>query len=111
MTPPAENLSEFIPAESLQEHLKISRTVLRSWMASGLPFIRVGLRLYFRERSVARWLSTQERTQDPLENRPAAVKVDNQNAREHHQGAPQRAKTPRKSTVHSGPATLDIGFG
>ncbi len=60
----AVSLSEFISKESLLKHLAISREVLSAWMGKGLPYIRVGRSLYFREASVAAWLSRQERTQD-----------------------------------------------
>jgi len=62
---PALTLSEFISAKALIEHLAVTRAVLASWMNRGLPYIRVGRSLYFREASVAGWLGTQERTRDP----------------------------------------------
>lgn len=61
-----QTLSEFISAESLTKHLSISRSVLLSWIDKGLPYIRVGKRLYFQEGSVALWLATQERTRETV---------------------------------------------
>ncbi len=57
----ATSLEEFISAEQMTKHLGITRTVLGRWMDRGLPYIRVGLRLYFREASVAAWLARQEK--------------------------------------------------
>ena len=63
--PPATSLTDFISGKALTEHLGITRAVLGSWMDRGLPYVRVGRSLYFREASVAGWLSAQERTRDP----------------------------------------------
>ncbi len=60
----AVSLSDFISAESLTTRLGITRAVLSRWIEKGLPYIRVGLRLYFHEASVAGWLARQERTRD-----------------------------------------------
>ncbi len=100
MNQPADSLSEFIPADNLQEHLKITRPVLRAWIERGLPYVRVGLRLYFRERSVAAWLSQQEKRQDPLGGRPEAGKVDSEIAPKPTERARQSVKTRRESVVH-----------
>ncbi len=70
MPPEATSLSEFITAESLCKHLGISKSVLARWRDRGLPYVRVGLKLYFREASVATWLMTQERTHEPLTRTP-----------------------------------------
>lgn len=59
-----KSLSEFITAKSLTEHLGISKSILRGWVDRGLPYIRVGLKLYFREASVAAWLARQEKVRD-----------------------------------------------
>ncbi len=99
MNQPAESLSEFIPADNLQGHLKITRPVLRAWIARGLPYVRVGLRLYFREKSVAAWLSQQERTRDALAVHPEAGKEDNASAPQLHQRAPQSTTPKRESRV------------
>ena len=56
-----KTLEAFISAEQLTKHLGISRAVLGRWMDHGLPYIRVGLKLYFREASVAAWLASQEK--------------------------------------------------
>ncbi len=58
------SLSEFLSAESLVKSLGISRAVLLAWTERGLPFIRVGMRLYFHEPAVASWLKTQEKVRD-----------------------------------------------
>jgi len=55
------SLEEFISAEQLTKHLGISRAILGRWMDRGLPYIRVGVRLYFREASVAAWLGSEEK--------------------------------------------------
>ena len=63
-----KSLSEFITAESLSKHLGITRIVLTDWIHRGLPFIRVGRKLYFREASVATWLTTQERVSEDVQD-------------------------------------------
>lgn len=57
----AKTLEEFISAENLTKHLGVTRAVLSRWQDRGLPYIRIGLRLYFREASVAGWLAGQEK--------------------------------------------------
>lgn len=69
---PATTLSEFISAKALTEHLGVTRAVLARWMETGLPYIRVGRSLYFREASVAGWLSAREWTRDPESPRTSA---------------------------------------
>jgi hypothetical protein len=57
---PATSISEFLPDDELCEALKISRDVLDAWLGKGLPHIKLGKQLYFREASVAGWLGSQE---------------------------------------------------
>ncbi len=65
----AQSLAEFISAEALCKHLGISRDVLRTWVAEkGLPYIRVGIKLYFHEPALADWLKGQERIQGAQQN-------------------------------------------
>lgn len=59
-----QTLNEFVSAEALTKHLGITRQVLLAWIEKGLPYIRVGVRLYFLEASVAGWLVSRERTRD-----------------------------------------------
>ncbi|MFB3816164.1 MAG: hypothetical protein ACE147_00755 [Candidatus Methylomirabilales bacterium] len=60
-----KSLAEFLAADVLRKHLGISREVLLAWTAKGLPYIRVGTRLYFHEPAVASWLKRQETTRQP----------------------------------------------
>lgn len=60
----AQSLSEFITSESLTKHLGVTRNVLLGWLDHGLPYIRVGRQLYFREGSVAAWLARQENSRE-----------------------------------------------
>ena len=54
-------LAEFIPLEALAKSLGVSKATVSRWRAElGLPGIRVGIRVYFHEPSVARWLKAQE---------------------------------------------------
>ncbi len=57
---PAKSISEFLPDDGLCDALKISRDVLTDWIGKGLPHIKIGKQLYFREASVADWLGAQE---------------------------------------------------
>ncbi len=58
---PAKSISEFLPVKGLLESLGISRDVLYAWIDAGLPHIKIGQQLYFREVSVAGWLGAQEK--------------------------------------------------
>ncbi len=57
-----QTLNDFIAAEKLTKILGISREVLLGWLDKGLPYIRIGVRLYFHEPAVAAWLKRQETT-------------------------------------------------
>jgi len=61
-------LSEFIPLEALATSLGVSKATVSRWRSElGLPGIRVGIRVYFHEESVARWLKSRETVQKPSE--------------------------------------------
>lgn len=64
---PPKTLAEFVSAESLSKHLGVSRNVLLDWLNRGLPYIRVGMRLYFREAAVCAWLASQEHVREQAE--------------------------------------------
>ncbi len=54
-------LAEFIPLEALAKSLGVSKGTVSRWRHDlGLPGIRVGIRVYFHEASVARWLKARE---------------------------------------------------
>jgi excisionase family DNA binding protein len=59
-------LSDFVKAKDLCEFLGITRSVLLAWVNRGLPYVRVGSQLLFREASVAEWLVKQEKVREEL---------------------------------------------
>ena len=54
------SLDEFISAENLAKTFGVSKQTVFRWRESGLPYIRVGLKVLFRESSVAAWLASRE---------------------------------------------------
>ncbi len=62
-----KTLSDFVAADALAKHLGISRAVLLAWRERGLPYIRVGMQVYFLESAVAAWLASQQKVMDTPE--------------------------------------------
>ncbi len=55
------HLDEFISAENLAKSLGVSKQTLLKWRGRGLPFVRIGFKVFFRKSSVAAWLAGRER--------------------------------------------------
>ena len=54
-------LTDIITEEALSKILDISVSTLRAYRKKGLPYIKVGNKTYFSQKSVYIWLLTQEK--------------------------------------------------
>ena len=61
-------LKDIIPEKTLAEILDINTSSLRSYRKKGLPYIKVGSKTYFSQKSVYIWLLKQERVTERLKS-------------------------------------------
>ena len=55
-------LEKFMPHETLANILGIKSGLLREWRKKGLPFIRIGTKVFYHETEVCQWLKNQSMT-------------------------------------------------
>lgn len=69
-------IEELIEEGSLSKSLRVSRATLNEYRHQGLPYLKLGSRVFYVEADLMAWLSkNRQRVSDPLQRMPKIKKI------------------------------------